>query len=195
MKRSGRQSKLLSKRRPLARRGNAGCYRCTSSRTSGGKFGPSSDELLPRRLAQRQTYWVRRVRGRREWRLLCPPDHHVRAAAKLLLQPVHLGEQLDFSVAAHIATAERMVTTIRPMVPSVVMPSSRKRTATPFWSNSWISRTMSAVSRPSRSSFRTRITSPFSTFCCSVLRPGRAGRCRGGGDPRGCGRRPTVGAT
>ena len=30
------------------------------------------------------------------------------------------------------ATAERMVTTIRPIVPSVVIPSSRKRTATPF---------------------------------------------------------------
>ena len=35
---------------------------------------------------------------------------------------------------------------------------------------------MSAVLRPSRSSFRTRITSPFSTFCCSVLRPGRSER-------------------
>ena len=72
------------------------------------------------------------------------------------------------------ATAERMVTTIRPMVPSVVMPSFRKRTATPLWSNSWISRIMSAVSRPSRSSFRTRITSPISTFSCSVLRPRRS---------------------
>ena len=97
---------------------------------------------------------------------------HSRSMLRLRLQSASLVRSRILSRSAW-ATAERIVTTIRPMVPSVVMPSSRKRAATPFWSNSWISRIMSAVSRPSRSSFQTKITSPFSTFCCSVLRPRR----------------------
>ena len=71
------------------------------------------------------------------------------------------------------ATADRMVTTILPIVPSVLMPSSKKRMATPTWSNSLIKAIMSAVSRPNRSNFFTRITSPSSTLTRNECKPSR----------------------
>lgn len=72
------------------------------------------------------------------------------------------------------ATADRMVTTIWPISPSVLIPSSINRTATPWASNSFISWIISAVSRPRRSSFFTRMASPSSTFMRSRSSPGRS---------------------
>jgi hypothetical protein len=71
-------------------------------------------------------------------------------------------------------TAEKIVTTIFPISPSVLIPSSRNRIATPRLSNSFIRLIMSAVSRPSRSSFVTKTTSPFSTLIRNKLNPSRS---------------------